>query len=505
LLEAERDLAVALSSTSDLKFALERLLEIATRLQGVDCAGIYLAEGESSQLQLKACRGLPESLIERSAQLAPDGTESRLAQAGRVLYLRQDQIPRQLEVLWGAQGLRALLVVPLQHKGATLGMLNIASYHDDEISPETRMGIEIVASQMAGAIGRIQAEEALRRSDAHLRSLITSAPLVLLATDAQGRITFEDGRALAAMDIQPGEHLHQLALEVYRDFPLMLDNLQRAMAGEEVNSNLEFGANVFECRYVPLHDKNGLFAGLVLVATDVTERARLQREILEISDREQARIGQDIHDGLCQQLIGMAFSANSLAQNLTAEQRPEASPAQKICTLLDEAITESRRVSRGLYPVRLKTEGLVPALEELARTVAERYHVACEFQPSSRHIQCQQSIATHLYRIAQEAINNAVKHSGTPKISIALAQAAGGLELNIEDFGTAAPKRPGPLSGMGLHIMEYRARTMGGTLQVIRGASGTTVTCRVPQRTSGLTTEIDSDNLPEHSSPELDI
>src|SRR5208337_2019655 len=101
----------------------------------------------------------------------------------------------------------------------------------------------------------------------------------------------------------------------YSDFPLMLENVRRALAGQEFSSVLEFASAALECRFTPLRDKDRSPSGFIAVATDVTERFRLQRQILEISDREQARIGQDIHDGLCPQLIGMAFSANSLEQS----------------------------------------------------------------------------------------------------------------------------------------------------------------------------------------------
>jgi signal transduction histidine kinase len=217
-------------------------------------------------------------------------------------------------------------------------------------------------------------------------------------------------------------------------------------------------------------------------AAGAIARIRLEQQILEISDREQARIGQDIHDGLCQQLIGLAFSANSIQQSLSAQARPEASVARKICHLLDEAITESRSVCRGLYPVRLETEGLVPALEELARTTSERFNVECVCEAESRRLQCNIATATHLYRIAQEAVNNAVKHSGGRCIAIRLTGAEGAIELNIKDDGHGLPAAAHRHAGMGLHIMDYRARRIGGVLQISGNGGGTVVACRIDAR-----------------------
>ncbi|HVM47588.1 MAG TPA: PAS domain S-box protein [Candidatus Acidoferrum sp.] len=483
LVQMQRNLAVALSSTSDLSFALDRLLEVGLELQGIDCGGVYLAELESGELRLAAHRGLTEPFLAGVSCYKADALEVRLVKGGRVFYAREDQIPRSLEVLWGSQGLRALAVAPVRHQGALLGLLILASWHEGEMPPKTRVGIELLASQVSGAIARIRAEQASRQSEAHLRATVNSAPIALLAADAQGTITVQDGQALAAMGVKPGEHLRRPVTEVYQDHPVVLDNVRRALAGEEFSSVVELNATVFDCRYTPLRDAQGKPGGFVAVATDVTERFRLQREILEISDREQARIGQDVHDGLCQQLIGLAFNANSLEQALFAQQRPEAATAHKISTLLDEAITESRRVCRGLYPIRLRTQGLVPALEELAANTCERYPMHCRCQAEARELHCDMATATHLYRIAQEALNNALKHSGARTITIGVHDLGDCLELEVSDDGKGIAVKPGPGSGMGLHIMEYRARLIGGTFHFNRRPDGTTVSCRIPRVT----------------------
>jgi PAS domain S-box-containing protein len=482
LLQAERDIGAALSSTSDLKFALDRLLEIAMQLEGVDCGGVYLLDARTGELNLEAHCGLSGSFIKRIAHYRADAVETRLALAGKSMYVRHDQIPRNLEVLWGSEGLQALAVVPVQHKGAVLGTLILGSYGQTEIPTRTRVGIEMIASQVAGAIARIRAEAAQRRSETHVRAVINSAPIALLAFDAGGRITFQDGQALSALGAKPGEHVGQLATEVYRDFPLMLENVRRALAGEEFSSTLEFASTVFECRYAPLHESDGSLAGFIAVAHDITERSRLQRQILEISDREQARIGQDVHDGLCQQLIGMGFSLNSLEELLSADQRPEAATAIKVGKLLDEAIDEARRVCRGLYPVRLSTQGLQSALEEMAVGASERYGVHCWCEPGKDAPGCDVATATHLYRIAQEAVNNALKHSGARNITIRLTSTAGETVLEVKDDGKGlGSHRQSGAGGMGLHIMEYRARLIGGTLRLASDNTGMVVSCRMPQ------------------------
>jgi PAS domain S-box-containing protein len=482
LLQAERDIGLALSSTSDLKFALDRLLDIAMQLEGIDCGGIYLMDANTGDLHLEAQRGLSESFLKRISHYRADATETQVARAGRMLYVRHEEIPRSLQVLWGSEGLHALAVAPIQHKGGVVGMLNLGSYRLDEIPARTRVGIEMIAAQVAGAIARIRAEETSRRSEAHLRRIVNSAPIALTAVDPQGIITFEDGQALAGMGVKPGARTRQSVFELYRDFPLMLENANRALAGEEFTSTVEFDSTVFECHYAPALDPKREPAGFIAVATDVTERFRLQRQLLEISDREQARIGQDIHDGLCQQLISLAFNANSLEQKLRTHAQAESSAIQKICGRLDEAITESRRVCRGLYPLRLQTEGLMPALEELAHTVSDRHAVRCTAESDEKLPPCHLATATHLYRIAQEAVNNAIKHSECHSILIRLGRTERGLQLVITDDGKGMQAEPGRSSGMGLHIMDYRARTIGGMVTIREGQPGTVVVCQVPLR-----------------------
>jgi PAS domain S-box-containing protein len=501
LLQAERDLGISLSSTSDLHFAMERLLEIGLQLEGLECGGVYLADPETCELQLEAHLGLSAEFIERASHYGADSQEGRMAKGGQAVYMRQEQIPRTLKLLWGGEGLRALAMAPIQQKGKVLGLMNLGSYRVDEIPSKTRVGIELIASQVAGAIGRIRAEESLRRSEAHVRTIINNAPIALLAADERGVVTFEDGRALPAMSLKMNEHLRRPATDVFCDFPFAQENVRRALAGEEFSSTLEFADAVFDCRYAPMPQKNHKPTGFIMVATDVTERLRLQRQLLEISDREQARLGQNLHDGLCQQLIGLAFKARSLERVLGSQQHAEALNAGKICELLDETITESRSVSRGLYPIRLATHGLIPALEELAATTSERSGLTCRCETQGVSLECTLTTATHLYRIAQEALNNAVKHSGAREIAIQLAASESETSLRIQDDGKgfrsgregpteAEPTlRAGPEqteesrpagSGMGLHIMEYRAALLGGHLEMSSGPSGTLVSCVVP-------------------------
>ncbi len=212
------------------------------------------------------------------------------------------------------------------------------------------------------------------------------------------------------------------------------------------------------------------------IARDITERKRLEREILEISNREQRRIGHDLHDGVCQQLAGIAFLTSTLAEDLEAESVPLAAQAEKISAMINEAIDQTRGVARGLFPVRLDEKGLVAALEELASNASEMYKIRFHF--SGPPVEVENEIALHLYYIVVEALANAAKHSGADDVSITLQPMGDRWLLSIHDNGVGFSLPAHDTDGMGLRILHYRARVIGATLSLqSQPGSGTTVSC----------------------------
>lgn len=211
----------------------------------------------------------------------------------------------------------------------------------------------------------------------------------------------------------------------------------------------------------------------------VAETRELEKTILEISDRERAAIGQDLHDGLCQQLVGAAFSANLLREKL-ASGANGSTDADRIADMIDDSITQARNLARGLYPVRLETEGLEMALVELASTLSRRFDIACSVHSPSPLPHFGTNPGIQLYRIAQEAVTNAAKHSGATRITIHLSADSHQFQLKIEDDGMGIHQAVRNPQGMGLNIMEYRARMIGADFRIeTRPEGGTAVTCRL--------------------------
>jgi len=483
LLHAQRDLGMTLSLTSDLQFALETLLNVAASVEGIDCGGVYLVDAQTGSLSLIAHRGLSPEFVQRVSFYPAGSPPAQVVAGGQPIYSIQSLLEQMSEPAFAHENLRGIAILPLVHEGVALGSLNLASHTHDEISSQTRGVLEAVAAQASGAIARIRAAEALQRSEARLRAIAAGAPVILFAGDDTGTITFEDGQGLKALGIQPGAHVGRSIEDVFGTYPAVLESVRRVQAGEEFSTQLRLDGLSFDCWFSPTRSKEGRVTGFVAVATNVTDRQRLQRQILEISDREQARIGQDLHDGLCQQLVSLAFDANSLEQQLKHARRPEAATARRIAELLDISISESRRLSRGLFPVRLEGHGLHAALDTLASSTSQRFGIRCEFSSEPADISTSHATATHLYRIAQEAVANAIKHSKARNVLIVLRQDPSGLELAVRDDGDGFDQaKVHSSTGMGLHIMEYRARAIGGAIWLTQNSTGgATLICRLPQ------------------------
>ncbi len=211
---------------------------------------------------------------------------------------------------------------------------------------------------------------------------------------------------------------------------------------------------------------------------EISRRRRLEKEVLEISEREQRRIGRELHDSLGQQLTGIAIISKVLEQNLHRQSLKEAASAKEIAQLVNEAIKQTRQLSRGLHPVSLEDDGLMSALQTLAATTQNVFGVTCAFTCSSPVPVKDPSAAMHLYRIAQEAVTNAIRHGDTKRISLELSASHAGASLVVENDGRDFPVKLPKSKGIGLQVMSYRAEMIGGTLDVQpRAGGGTRVTC----------------------------
>ena len=240
---------------------------------------------------------------------------------------------------------------------------------------------------------------------------------------------------------------------------------------------------------MPLGEKR-MFTGII---HDLTGRRQLERQLLEASANEQRRIGQDLHDGLCQDLIGIAFAAETVSRHLEKISGEEAAAVNRLAMSVREVAAQARRLSHGLNPVDLNIGGLPIALEGLAEKISSSFQITCSFEWDGKANVSDNTGAVHLYRITQEAISNALKHGKARNVRIHLEEMGGRLLLRIEDDGVGmSPKTneiPYPISegsnasasGIGMAGMRYRTNLVGGILAIGPARPhGTVVACSIP-------------------------
>ncbi len=213
---------------------------------------------------------------------------------------------------------------------------------------------------------------------------------------------------------------------------------------------------------------------------EMNERQRLEREIAGVGDAERRHLGQELHDGVCQQLTAALLRCQALERRLDRGGTLSGADFTPISSLLAETIDDAHDVARGLCPLEPEADALAPALRALAKRTQEMAALPCEFRTAGDVRVPDPAAAQHLYRIAQEALSNAVRHASASRIAVDLRSSRGGLTLQVDDDGAGLPaERPG--GGMGLRTMAYRARIMNGVLTVVpRPGGGTRVVCHVP-------------------------
>jgi signal transduction histidine kinase len=214
---------------------------------------------------------------------------------------------------------------------------------------------------------------------------------------------------------------------------------------------------------------------------EIARRERLQRELLHISEREQERVGHDIHDSLCQHLTGTALAAEVVAENLQASNSAERENAERVVALIEEGISLGRNLARGLSGVEVSNNGLMAALSDFADSTSDLFNISCRFECPDPLLIEDIHTAVHLYRIAQEAVGNAVKHGEAEDVVIRLESSESDCILRVIDNGSGFPAKPLNARGMGLRIMSYRSELIGAHLLIRRRSpKGTEVTCTLP-------------------------
>ncbi|HOW67176.1 MAG TPA: PAS domain S-box protein [Candidatus Paceibacterota bacterium] len=330
---------------------------------------------------------------------------------------------------------------------------------------------------------RKEMENALRESEARLRALLKAMPDLMFILDREGRFLDFHAANSEQMLLTPEQFLDRKVSELLpRSLAdKFLQNIHQALVTNQIQVqeyNLVVGGETrhYEARIVAYAQDKAC-----AIVRDISDTRRLEQEILEVCQKERRRLGQDFHDSLGQNLVALAFLSKALRQQLAASGRPETAQAEEIENLANQITGQASGLARGLSPLEPAAEGLMHALRELADNVTQVFNVPCRFVCNQPVLIHEDYIAVHLYYLAQEAVNNAIKHAQPRQIDLSLRNDAGNLILEIADNGLGLPSDVSQRRGLGLRTMAFRARVLGGTLDLHPPPSGgTLVRCSVP-------------------------
>jgi len=367
-----------------------------------------------------------------------------------------------------------------------------AARRGEKLLEKARAALQVAHDELEQRVRERTAELGLQKS---LLEAQSDASLDgILVVSQQSKVILSNRRLAELWGIGPEAFNQTLSVAIAKMREKLADPRQplceNPQNGQRVDSEspsnlILTDGRVFESYSSPVRGHDGTEYGQVWFFRDITERRRVAKQILEAGERERQRIGQDLHDDLCQHLAGITCLGRVLQQRLSAKFPSESQGAGQIVELTEQAIRRARDLARGLQPVELQRDELGTALRELGSTAESLFPVRCHFRGETAVPLADAVAPIHLYRIAQEAINNAVRHGKAQNIYLDLFNVQGRVILTIEDDGVGIPTPP-PANGLGLRTMQTRARMIGAVLNVERAnGSGTLVTCQLPVYEAG--------------------
>lgn len=388
-------------------------------------------------------------------------------------------------------GLRYVAAFPLRMWGRVIGAFQVYAPVADFFDPDELELLTQISDDLSFALASIESERERRRIEVQLsikNAALAAAANGIVITGVDGTIIWANdaftamtGYAFADVQgrnprvLKSGRH----DATFYRTlWETILSG--RVWRGEVLNRRKNGELYAEEMTITPVRAAAGDLSHFIAIKQDIGERKRMEHEILTAREREQERIGRDLHDGLCQVLTGAKFRTGLLGQKLQSRASREVRDAVAIERLLDQAIEQARGLAYGLNPVRLEASGLAEALEQLAMSVSAgaRLHCVCSIRRNL--IVEDRNVAIQLFRIAQEAVQNALKHSRAKRVVVSLRRRAGALTLSVTDDGIGISAAGGQSRGVGLHNMRIRAESIGAALTVEAAETGgTVVSCRV--------------------------
>ena len=335
-----------------------------------------------------------------------------------------------------------------------------------------------------------RSEEALSRSTSILTAILGTMTEAVVVTDATGTLKLVNPAAVALLGISQKVEGGMLLpancslslIPLLAGYRNAVPTIQAALRGAEV-VGAELGHRASSANPGPwltlsahrMPMGRSAEEGVAFVLTDVSASKETERLVSDAIEDEQQRIGQDLHDGLGQHLVCTAMAVSALRDRLTLCEAVGPDSVREISTLVDESITHVRDIARGLFPASLEHQGLASTLRGMADQVTRSTRIRCEVEAASVIVEPVTHVAFHLYRIAQEAVSNAIRHNAPSRIIIRLEEPINQLRLSVISVGKPVVPTMSGRTGLGLAIMQHRARMIQGDLQIYAEPQGDTV------------------------------
>lgn len=512
-----------------------QIVDAATALLRADMGSLQIFLPETAELVLLASRGF-DPLSAKAWERVSVRTGTVCAQALRrgerviVRDISQSDFLKNKQMLgvFRRSRIRAVQSTPLMSReGRLVGMLSNHWREAHQPSVRELRLLDVLTRQAADLLERAQAEEALRQSEARMRATVEQATAGVARCDRDGRIVFANRRLCKMLGYTESELIGKNIADVtYRDdlrktmrFFRRMIQLGKPFSIEKRYVRKDGSVLWVDVSCNVVREPNGKAQSAVAVIVDITARKKveaallrsnevleeqvsqrtkalslanaelkaeiarrkgLEGEILEISDREQQRLAEQLHDGLCQHLTAVAFMARSIALRLKNHRVIDVKDIEKIAELVNKAATDTRNLSRALHRFDVDAASLVEALEDLVDR--QMWKTPCRLEVTPSFYLDDDRVAEHLYRIAREAVINANKHAQARQIVVKLERSPRRqMVLTVTDDGVGVPKGRNGARGLGFHIMNYRAQLMGGQLKVESPEKGgTRVACYLP-------------------------
>lgn len=489
----------ALEATN-VQTILDDAVHIAARELGADLSAIFEIQADGTRMLLRSGWGWRPGYVGVAfidvSEASAAGRAVILNQPIMIEDVRRDAQLRPPDFMREHGVISSMRVTIRGRDKRPFGVLSVDKRQPHAYTADELNFIEDLSNILATAISRIQFEQESRETAARLRGIVETAVDGIITIDERGIVETINPAAERIFgfpaDEVVGRNVSMLMPEPYRsEHDDYLERYRRTGERRIIGIGREVRGRRKDGTQFPLDlavsatnlGTRRIFTGLV---RDITARKQLEQEILEISDREQRRIGSDLHDDLCQRLAGIRFATDALRKSTpTAPANAIVTRLEKIGADVSDAIDRTRMLARGMSPVALERNGLVSALEELTASMCKIFGVQCSFHADENVSVADPIAATHLYRIAQEAMNNALKHADSKQITVSIENAGDRAVMTIADDGKgfAVDGTNGTAQGMGLRTIAYRAGLIDASVEVSSAPGrGTKIICTFSSR-----------------------